>query len=90
MKKNASIFNEILLSGYESHIRKVLKKGKKKRNKAKEEFPHSWFPYKIRYKDHDGMKTCYFQSELYMNKHIERYNLNRKEITISSKYDFME
>ena len=87
MKKNMQTFNEILLDGYEKHIKRGMKKGGKKKKKKDTEFPHIWFPYKIKYTDHDGKKTCYFQSEFYMNKHIERYNLNRKEIYIACKFD---
>ena len=51
-----------------------------------EEFPFDQFPWKLVYKDgKDGkeVRKCYFQSEEHRKKHIERYNLNKKDIKLS-------
>ena len=55
-----------------------------------EEFPFDQFPYKLIHKDgKDGkeVRKCYFQSEEHRQKHIDRYNLKKKDIQLSYKYD---
>ena len=55
-----------------------------------EEFPFDQFPWKLVHKDgKDGKETrkCYFQSEEHRQKHIDRYNLKKKDIQLSYKYD---
>ena len=55
-----------------------------------EEFPFDQFPWKLVHKDgKDGKETrkCYFQTEEHRKKHIDRYNLKKKDITLSYKYD---
>ena len=55
-----------------------------------EEFPFDQFPWKLVHKDgKDGKETrkCYFQSEEHRQKHIDRYNLKKKNIQLSYKYD---
>ncbi len=55
-----------------------------------EEFPFDQFPWKLVHKDgKDGkeVRKCYFQSEEHRKKHIERYNLNKKDIKLSYKYE---
>jgi len=55
-----------------------------------EEFPFDQFPWKLVHKDgKDGkeVRKCYFQSEAHRQKHIDRYNLKKKEIQLSYKYD---
>jgi len=51
-----------------------------------EEFPHDQFPWKLVHKDGNEKKTCYFQNEGHMKKHIERYNLKKKDYQTSYKY----
>jgi hypothetical protein len=52
-----------------------------------EEFPFDQFPWKLVHKDGNDTRKCYFQSEQHRQKHIDRYNLKKKDITLSCKYD---
>ena len=55
-----------------------------------EEFPFDQFPWKLVHKegkDNKDIRKCYFQTEEHRNKHIARYNLKKKDYTISYKYD---
>jgi hypothetical protein len=55
-----------------------------------EEYPFDQFPWKLTHadgKDGKEIRKCYFQNEEHMNKHIERYNLKKKDIKIGYKYD---
>ena len=55
-----------------------------------EEFPFDQFPWKLvqkEGKDNKDIRKCYFQTEEHRNKHISRYNLKKKDYTISYKYD---
>jgi hypothetical protein len=52
-----------------------------------EEFPFDQFPWKLVHKDGNDTRKCYFQSEQHRQKHIDRYNLKKKDITLSYKYD---
>lgn len=52
-----------------------------------EEFPFDQFPYKLIHKDGKEVRKCYFQSEEHRQKHIDRYNLKKKDIQLSYKYD---
>lgn len=52
-----------------------------------EEFPFDQFPWKLVHKDGKETRKCYFQSEEHRKKHINRYNLKKKDITLSYKYD---
>ena len=52
-----------------------------------EEFPHSEFPWKLTHKDAKETRKCFFQTEAHMKKHIDRYNLKKKDYTIAYKYD---
>jgi hypothetical protein len=52
-----------------------------------EEFPFDQFPWKLVQKDGKETRKCYFQSEEHRKKHIDRYNLKKKDITLSYKYD---
>jgi hypothetical protein len=54
-----------------------------------EEYPYDQFPWKLTHKDgKDGKekRTCYFQTEDHMKKHIERSKLKKKDYTIGHKY----
>lgn len=52
-----------------------------------EDFPHDQFPWKLVYKDGKEKRTCYFQTEDHMKKHIERGKLKKKEYTTAYKYE---
>ena len=52
-----------------------------------EEFPFDQFPYKLIHKDGKETRKCYFHTEEHRKKHIDRYNLKKKDIQLSSKYD---
>jgi len=55
-----------------------------------EEFPFDQFPWKLvqkEGKDNKDIRKCYFQTEEHRNKHIARYNLKKKDYTISYKYE---
>ena len=55
-----------------------------------EEFPFDQFPWKLvqkEGKDNKDTRKCYFQTEEHRNKHIARYNLKKKDYTISYKYE---
>ena len=52
-----------------------------------EEFPFDQFPYKLIHTDGKETRKCYFQSEEHRKKHIDRYNLKKKDIILSYKYD---
>lgn len=51
-----------------------------------EDFPYDQFPWKLIHKDGKEKRTCYFQTESHMKKHIERGKLNKKDYTIGYKY----
>ena len=52
-----------------------------------EEFPFDQFPWKLVQKDGKETRKCYFQSEEHRKKHIDRYQLKKKDIKLSYKYD---
>jgi len=52
-----------------------------------EEFPFDQFPWKLVQKDGKETRKCYFQTEEHRQKHIDRYKLKKKKITLSCKYD---
>jgi hypothetical protein len=52
-----------------------------------EEFPFDQFPWKLIHKDGKETRKCYFQTEEHRKKHINRYNLKKKDIQLSYKYD---
>jgi len=45
---------------------------------------HMVFPFHLQYKEGGSMKNCYFQCESHMNKHIERYKLDKRKLTIGA------
>lgn len=45
---------------------------------------HEVFPFHLQYKEDKVTKNCYFQCQAHMDKHIERYNLKKSEITIGA------
>ena len=52
-----------------------------------EEFPFDQFPWKLVQKDGKETRKCYFQTEEHRKKHIDRYQLKKKDIKLSYKYD---
>ena len=54
---------------------------------AKEEFPYDTFPWKLEYMDGKDNRLCFFESEHYRQKHIDRYQLKKKEIKLSCKQE---
>jgi len=52
-----------------------------------EDFPFDQFPWKLIHKDGKEIRKCYFQTEEHRKKHIDRYNLKKKDIQLSYKYD---
>jgi hypothetical protein len=63
------------------------KKVEKVIEKSDEEFPYDQFPWKLVHKDGKEVRKCYFQSEEHRKKHIDRYNLKKKDIQLSCKHD---
>ena len=63
------------------------KKSEQVSRNMEEEFPFDQFPWKLVQKDGKETRKCYFQSEEHRKKHIDRYNLKKKDIQLSSKYD---
>jgi hypothetical protein len=55
-----------------------------------EEFPHSEFPYKLIHNEDDKKITSYFMNENHLNKHIERYHLDKRTIKVLYRYDYEE
>jgi hypothetical protein len=53
---------------------------------AVEEFPYNDFPWRLKYTDGKDKRTCFFQSEDHMKKHIEKYKLKKKEINVGYKF----
>ena len=51
-----------------------------------DEFPFDQFPWKLVHKDGKETRKCYFQSEEHRQKHIDRYNLKKKDIQLSYKW----
>ena len=63
------------------------KKSEQVTQNREEEFPFDQFPWKLIQKEGKETRKCYFQSEAHRQKHIDRYNLKKKDITLSYKYD---
>lgn len=51
----------------------------------KEKFPHNGFEYRLDQKEGKETRICWFQSEDHLKKHIQRYNLKKKDIVVSAK-----
>lgn len=47
-----------------------------------DDFPHGGFPYRLEYVDGKDKKTCWFQCEDHLEKHITRYKLDLNKVTI--------
>jgi hypothetical protein len=48
-------------------------------------FPYDNFPIRLEYNDRGDQKTCWFECQEHLDKHISRYKLNSKEITVEYK-----
>jgi hypothetical protein len=51
---------------------------KRKQLTEKDLFPHETFPYRLEHVDGKEPKVCWFQSELDLNKYLQRYKINKK------------
>lgn len=45
-------------------------------------FPYSTFPIRLEYEDKSGKVTCFFSCEEHLEKHLDRYKLNKKKAVI--------
>jgi hypothetical protein len=63
------------------------KKSEQVTQNKEEEFPFDQFPWKLIHNDGKETRKCYFDSEYNRQKHIDRYNLKKKDIQLSYKYD---
>ncbi len=67
--------------------------GRPKKNKdaivqnKEEEFPFDLYPWKLVFKEGNDTRKCYFDSEHNRQKHIDRYNLKKKDIKLSYKFE---
>jgi hypothetical protein len=68
--------------------KKVSETPKLEEINVEQEFPHSGFPYKLVHKDGNETRTCYFMNEAHLNKHIERYRLDRRKIKLLCRHDY--
>ena len=50
-----------------------------------EKFPFESFPIRLEYKDGKDSRICWFQCEEHLQKHLERYKLKKKDVTIENK-----
>lgn len=62
------------------------KKTEKISTNSDENFPFDQFPWKLVHKDGKETRKCYFQTEEHRKKHIDRYNLKKKDIQLSYKW----
>lgn len=46
-------------------------------------FPHLGFPIRLEYQDGKEHKTCWFQCQNHLDKHLTRYKLKSKDVTIN-------
>lgn len=44
---------------------------------------HEMFPYTLTYMENKEPKICYFCANEHLEKYLERYNIDRKKITIT-------
>jgi hypothetical protein len=47
-----------------------------------EQFPYETFPIKLQVKEGKGIAVCFFQCDEHLQKHLERYKLDKKDIKI--------
>lgn len=43
---------------------------------------HQMFPFMLKYTDDKVTRTCYFQCEAHLDKHIMRHKLDKRKLTI--------
>ena len=47
-----------------------------------DKFPHMGFPIRLEYQDGKEKKTCWFQCQNHLDKHLTRYKIKAKDVTI--------
>ena len=47
-----------------------------------EQFPYETFPIKLQVKEGKNTTVCFFQCDEHLQKHLERYKLDKKDIKI--------
>lgn len=47
-----------------------------------DKFPHMGFPIRLEYQDGKEKKTCWFQCQNHLDKHLTRYKIKAKDATI--------
>jgi hypothetical protein len=47
-----------------------------------DKFPHMGFPIRLEYQDGKEKKTCWFQCQNHLDKHLTRYKLKAKDVII--------
>jgi hypothetical protein len=45
-------------------------------------FPHTGFPVRLEYQDGKEHKICWFQCQNHLEKHLTRYKIKTKDVTI--------
>ena len=48
-------------------------------------FPYENFPIRLEYKDGKDSKICWFECEEHLQKHLDRYKLKKKDITVENR-----
>lgn len=46
-------------------------------------FPHMGFPYRLAYNEDGNNKTCWFQCEWHLTKHVTRYRISTGKIDVA-------
>jgi len=52
---------------------------------ATEKFPYTDFPFRLEYKEEKTNKICWFECEEHLQKHLDRYKLKKKDITVENR-----
>ncbi len=47
-----------------------------------EQFPYETFPIKLQVKEGKSITVCFFQCDEHLQKHLERYKLDKNDIKI--------
>ena len=61
-----------------------------KKTEKKLLFPHSEFPFRLEFKDNNDKITCWFSSMYYLEKHMKRLKLNKRNVNIDVREDARE
>ena len=59
-------------------------------NPKKSLFPHSQFPFRLEFKDNNDKVICWFSDIHYLEKHMKRLKLNKKNVKIDVREDARE